>query len=301
MCVIAILEAMRGKLNAQLEYQKLVKELTEELNLYAELDLSKEDLKPKDICNLSKGLKHNKSIVTLNLSENSCGYKDKGIIALADSLKYNLRLTSLDLTMTQIGIKGFIALAKALRFNRVLINLNLSMNCIFTVSSKKNIKKSLASWAKTLRINTALASLNLAVNSLSNLGATRLANALIQNQALTYLDLTWNNICDKGIIALTSAVRFIYDRPISIMVDTNHITPDCMSTLNNVLTLHAAYLENRAQIINFVFEQITFPTGVKNLIWGYVNDHPLQSSSGNAVKTIQAIQPMPKLVTKLGF
>jgi len=58
-----------------------------------------------------------------------------------------------------------------------------------------------------LHKNSSLTSLKLSVNSISDTGASALAEALAANQKIASLDLFSNNIGDKGAIALTEKLR----------------------------------------------------------------------------------------------
>lgn len=61
----------------------------------------------------------------LSLDWNGIGEMEQGIIAIAESLKENSHLTSLDLRSNRINAQGGVALAYALRSNRSLIKLGL--------------------------------------------------------------------------------------------------------------------------------------------------------------------------------
>ncbi|KAG0349324.1 hypothetical protein BG005_011034, partial [Podila minutissima] len=77
----------------------------------------------KEFGRLAEALKTNSTLTTLNLELNSIG--DNGAQALAEALKTNLTLTILNLRHNSIGHNGAQALAEALKTNSTLTTLNL--------------------------------------------------------------------------------------------------------------------------------------------------------------------------------
>ena len=69
-------------------------------------------------CHLSKALKVNGTLTTLNVSANDIG--DSGAAHLSQALKVNGTLCSLNVTCNNIGVKGARLLSKALKVNRTL-------------------------------------------------------------------------------------------------------------------------------------------------------------------------------------
>src|SRR5438045_24630 len=76
--------------------------------------------------------------------------------ALAEVLKINCMLQSLDLFWNHLGDEGVKALAEALKFNRALQSLNLNENRFGDEGAK--------ALAEALKVNSTLQELNLGVN-----------------------------------------------------------------------------------------------------------------------------------------
>ncbi|KFZ68866.1 Protein NLRC3, partial [Podiceps cristatus] len=131
------------------------------------------------------------------LSSNSVG--DNGSIALAEALKVNHSLHSLDLQSNSISSAGVTALTAALCSNKGLINLNLRENSIS--------KEGGPAIALALRANSTLRKLDLAANLLYDEGGKAIALAMKENQALTSLHLQWNFIQAKAATALAQALQ----------------------------------------------------------------------------------------------
>ena len=104
--------------------------------------------------------------------------------------------TSLDLGDSNIGDRGATALANALRYNTVLESLDLGYN-------NKIGDLGAASLAAALKVNTVLKTLILSENVIGDEGATALALALLnKNTALSELDLSSNKIGTAGAYAV---------------------------------------------------------------------------------------------------
>ena len=145
---------------------------------------------------LSKALKANSSLTNLNLSLNSIG--DDGASSLSKALKANSSLTSLNLSSTSIGDAGASSLSKALKANSSLANLNLSINSIGDAGA--------SSLSKALKANSFLTDLDLSDNSIGDAGASSLSKTLTANSSLTALDLSYNSIGDVGASCLSKAL-----------------------------------------------------------------------------------------------
>ena len=145
---------------------------------------------------LAQVLRVNTSLSSLDLDDNSIG--DKGANSLAHALGVNTCL-SLNLSSNSIGADGACSLAQALMVNTSLSSLGLHSNSIGADGAN--------SFAHALRLNTSLSSLNLSSNSISVEGASSLAQALRINTSLSSLDLAWNGIGGEGANSLAQALR----------------------------------------------------------------------------------------------
>ena len=178
---------------------------------------------------LSKALKANSSLTNLNLSQNSIG--DDGASSLSKALKANFSLTSLNLSATSIGDAGASSLSKALKANSSLANLNLSINSIGDAGA--------SSLSKALKANSSLTNLNLSLNSIGDAGAFSFSKALKANSSLTSLNLSSTSIGDAGASSLSKALKansFLTDLDLS----DNSIGDAGASSLSKTLTANSS-------------------------------------------------------------
>ncbi|KAK5809251.1 hypothetical protein F5H01DRAFT_394807 [Linnemannia elongata] len=146
---------------------------------------------------LAEALKTNSTLTTLNLENNLIGFD--GAKALAEALKTNKALTTLNLRLNSIGSYGAMALAEALKTNKTLTTLNLVGNSIGSDGAK--------ALAEALKTSKNLTTLNLESNSIGDDGAKALATAFKINSTLTTLNLERNSVGDDGAKALTDALK----------------------------------------------------------------------------------------------
>ncbi|KJE93971.1 hypothetical protein CAOG_04680, partial [Capsaspora owczarzaki ATCC 30864] len=119
--------------------------------------------------------------------------------AIAEALKVNTKLTTLELNKNQIGDVGAQALAEALKVNTRLNFLQLSENQIGDAGAQ--------SIAEALKVNKKLTFLFLADNQFGDAGAKAIAEALKVNTKLTTIDLMSNCIGKLGSQALKEACK----------------------------------------------------------------------------------------------
>ncbi|KAG0375297.1 hypothetical protein BGX24_009306, partial [Mortierella sp. AD032] len=143
---------------------------------------------------LAEALKTNSALITLDLKGNSIG--DDGAQALSEALKANLTLTTLDLKVNSIRDSGAQALAEALKANSTLTTLNLKGNSIWL--------KGFVAFSEALNKNSTLTAFDL----LSGINpAKTMFEALKADSTLTTLDLTDNSIGPDGAKALAEALK----------------------------------------------------------------------------------------------
>ena len=145
---------------------------------------------------LSNFLQTNTTVTTFNLTASL----KNGVAALAECLKYNTSLTTLNLHGNKIGDDGAAALAECLKYNRSLTTLNLHGNGIGDYGA--------AALAECLKYNTSLTTLNLHGNKIGDDGAAALAECLKYNRSLTTLNLHGNGIGDDGAAALAECMKY---------------------------------------------------------------------------------------------
>ena len=145
---------------------------------------------------LSNFLKTNTTVRNLTLDESL----QDGIAALAECLKYNKSLTTLDLSDNRIGDDGATALGECLKYNKSLTTLDLSDNRIGDDGA--------AALGECLKYNKSLTTLDLSDNGIGDDGAAALGECLKYNKSLTTLDLNYNEIGDDGAAALGECLKY---------------------------------------------------------------------------------------------
>ncbi|KAF9116177.1 hypothetical protein BGX30_006021, partial [Mortierella sp. GBA39] len=129
-----------------------------------------------------------------NLASMSLKTNMRWSLALSETFKTSLTLTTLDLKGNSIGDNGAVALSEALKTNSTLTTLDLHGNSIWF--------KGLQAMFEALKTNSTLTTLDLLDNSIRDNGAQAMFKALKTNSTLTTLDLLDNSIGDNGAVAL---------------------------------------------------------------------------------------------------
>src|SRR3990167_6822603 len=151
-----------------------------------------------EVRDLADVLKYNTSLFTLDLR---CSEIDNaGAEAFAEAFKANTSITTLNLSNTKISDAGVIALAKALKINKSLTTLYLPWGATGDAGAKV--------LAEALKTNTSLTTLDLSLDSkIGDTGAKALAEALKTNTSLRTLNLGSAKITDAGVTALAEALK----------------------------------------------------------------------------------------------
>src|SRR3990167_219580 len=151
-----------------------------------------------EVRDLADVLKYNTSLFTLDLR---CSEIDNaGAEAFAEAFKANTSITTLNLSNNKISDAGVIALAKALKINKSLTTLYLPWGATGDAGAKV--------LAEVLKTNTSLTTLDLSLESkISDTGAKALAEALKTNTSLRTLNLGSAIISDAGVTALVGALK----------------------------------------------------------------------------------------------
>lgn len=146
---------------------------------------------------LAEALRGNASLTSLELEESFVG--DEGAKLFADALKVSTSLTTLQLVGGDIADEGSRHLAEALRANTSLTELGLMGNSIGDEG---------AGWlAQALVANGHLKTLDLRCNLIGAKGANRLAEALKDNTSLTQLQFEGNPLTPEGARQLLEALK----------------------------------------------------------------------------------------------
>ncbi|KAF9584330.1 hypothetical protein BGW38_006840 [Lunasporangiospora selenospora] len=190
-----------------------------------------------DIGIITKALKANSTLTTLDLNDKNIGVD--GATVLAEALRINSTLTTLELYKNNIGVDGAKALAEALMINSTLTTLNLNKNNIGVDGAK--------ALAEALMINSTLTTLNLNKNNIRIDGVKALTMVLKVNSGLSNLNLFSNNTGVDGVKALTTVLK-INPALSNLNMFSNSTRVDGVKALAEALkinsTLTSLYLNN---------------------------------------------------------
>ena len=176
---------------------------------------------------LADCLKHNTNLQTLNLHSNKI-YGDV-TKALADCLKHHTNLQALDLHSNIIGSDGAKALADCLRHHTNLQTLDLHSNIIGSDGAK--------ALADCLKHHTNLQTLHLDYNNIGSDGAKALADCLKHHTNLQTLNLHSNNIGSDGAKALADCLKH-HTNLQTLILSSNNIGSDGAKALADCLKHH---------------------------------------------------------------
>ncbi|XP_046343701.2 leucine-rich repeat-containing protein 34-like isoform X1 [Haliotis rufescens] len=165
-----------------------------------ELDLMGNDIGPDGAEHIAKALQTNETLRTLRMTGNKIG--NKGGMCFAQALQVNLTLEALDVGDTDMTIESVIAMATVLNQNKTLKALNVNRPILFTHQEETTVH-----FSKMLKVNRSLEELHLQKYDMRDFGATRLAECLMENYTLTYLDLSCNRITRDGTKELAKVLK----------------------------------------------------------------------------------------------
>ena len=148
------------------------------------------------VVHITKSLKHNHSLLEINLG--NCGISEKGAKAICEALMVNRSLQVLDLEYNPISA-GVVHIAESLKHNRSLLKINLGA-CGLT-------EKGAESLAISLKENNSLQTLILRGNYLSDRGDAHVADGLRHRNCLKRLDISQCGLVDRGMKLIGSALE----------------------------------------------------------------------------------------------
>ncbi|KAG6371077.1 hypothetical protein JVT61DRAFT_10616 [Boletus reticuloceps] len=125
-----------------------------------------------------------------------------GVTYLAQVLKRNRTLKVLNLCENKLDVQCLMAIAEALKYNLCLETLDLSRN-----PCSGPALEGIQSLRTAFTLNTALKRLFLSSTQLTSAGAIALAEFLPESASLLHLDLTVNNVDLAGVMALSKGLK----------------------------------------------------------------------------------------------
>ncbi|KAK7062731.1 hypothetical protein VNI00_000219 [Paramarasmius palmivorus] len=165
------------------------------------------DLKGNDLRNgttyLAQVLKRNRTLKVLNLSENKLDVAC--LVAIADALKYNTCLETLDLSRNPCCGSGSSSGSGSLTKDRDRLTHG---NSTLSRSDKPSELEGIQSLRTSLTLTTSLKRLFLSSTNLNTQGAIALAEFLPESRSLLHLDLTGNDdLGVAGVMALNEGLK----------------------------------------------------------------------------------------------
>lgn len=144
-------------------------------------------------------LDSNRESPTLSLAYASIS--DDGIMEVSKFIRDNPFVKYLDLRGNNIQAKGAMALANGVKINRSLRSLNLKWNAIGRDPS------GVAALCDVLKSNLTIGHLDLRNNRVNNVGAKYIGEMLTANTTITHMDLSWNDLGVDGGVALLDGLK----------------------------------------------------------------------------------------------
>lgn len=201
--------------------------LSEALRVCSKLTLSYCHMSDGECLLISRALKYNKNLTSINLSHNAI--TGVGISIILSALKEAPKITYLDVSFNEIGYKESLGLTDFFLSNATLTSLDVSFNKIGRTEDSEfrdfvgaltrtpslthldllcnDIKdEKCCILSDVLLVNTTLASLDLSSNGITNKGCRVLSKALQTNSVLTYLGISYNYIEEEGYRFLSEAL-----------------------------------------------------------------------------------------------
>ena len=167
------------------------------------------------------------------------GVGDEGIKALAEMLKKNTILNTLNIEYNRFGAEGVKAMAEMLMTNKTLNTLHISYNNIGAEGGK--------ALAEMLMTNKTLNTLDISANNIRAKGGKAMAEMLETNKTLNTLNICNNDIGDEG------------GKAVAEMLETN-------TTLNS-LAIYSNDIEYGNDIGNDLSSSITAFVASNHTLW----------------------------------
>ncbi|CAE6445516.1 unnamed protein product [Rhizoctonia solani] len=156
-----------------------------------------------DIVRSMEGIPKLGCLVSLDLRSNDVR---GGVSYIAQVLKRNRTLKTLNLSDNRIEVQGLVQLAEALKYNSTLTSLDLSSNPCSSPSLE-----GIHAIRNALTLNTTLRHLSLSSTGLTSQGAIALAEFIPDFSSLQHLDLTSNSLDVAGVLALSVGLKVNYE------------------------------------------------------------------------------------------
>jgi serine/threonine protein kinase len=161
------------------------------------ISISRSALCDEDMKMIAEELKTNKTVHSLNLSHNRLS--NIGAIAIAELLEVNKTINKVSLSNNNISSDGAARLARALTINQTLIYLKVGKNPLCDCG--------IQAICEALKINKTLQALWIDITQISIIGVKLIAEMLHVSTTLEALDMGDNDITDDGAQFIAEALK----------------------------------------------------------------------------------------------
>jgi len=161
------------------------------------ISLSWSALCDEDMKMIAEELKTNKTVHSLNLSQNRLS--NEGAIAIAELLEVNKTINKMSLSSNDISSDGAARLARALTINQTLIYLKIGKNPL--------CDSGIETICEALKTNKTLQAIWIDGTQISIIGVKLIAEMLRVSTTLQGLDMGYNNITDDGAQFIAEALK----------------------------------------------------------------------------------------------
>ena len=175
------------------------RQITHHIRKEEQLNLAYGYLKEEDCPTISVALHKTRKLTLLDLRGND-RVGDAGAKLLAEGLKTNRTVTTLDLSDCHISDEGLGNIAEVLKVNKTLQKLLLGLNPAITPIGAKKL-------SEALKKNKSLRSVSLYRCNVGDEGTVHLSEAIRHNTTLEFLSLFHNNIGNEGGQQLVNALE----------------------------------------------------------------------------------------------
>lgn len=175
------------------------RQITHHIRKEEQFNLAYGYLKEEDCPTISVALHKTRKLTLLDLRGND-RVGDAGAKLLAEGLKTNRTVTTLDLSDCHISDEGLGNIAEVLKVNKTLQKLLLGLNPAITPIGAKKL-------SEALKKNKSLRSVSLYRCNVGDEGTVHLSEAIRHNTTLEFLSLFHNNIGNEGGQQLVNALE----------------------------------------------------------------------------------------------
>ncbi|XP_025084361.1 leucine-rich repeat-containing protein 34-like isoform X2 [Pomacea canaliculata] len=265
---------------------KILAAMLENNTTLQRLNLMCNEIGPDGAEALARSLHINEMLKVLLLNGNKID--NKGGMSFAQALQINTTLEHLDVGEADLRMESTVALATVLRNNTSIRVIDVSRPLLTTVQEEPVVH-----FANMLKVNKTLEELHLQKYDMRDFGMHRLAENLMENFTLTYLDLSCNRITRDGVKELAKVLKLntalcILDLGFNRLEDDGamHIA-EALASLNTNLRCLSVVSNNIGSMgLCAIADAMKTNTTLTNVfIWGNKLEEPVCIAFDSLIKT----------------